>query len=327
MAALAAQVIFHLPQRKTIAEVLAQFLERKARGVFAFSAVCAVVVRIIDVCEGCSLELGVLHRPTLTPVGCGLLLYNSYRVIARRALYKDMRADAAERLGGVPPRSFCQGSGPADGWGVGVHFGVSPSLGLRRSRSWNVEAETLGQPESKVAQWFREVRDPLRRFIAARRGIAPGELDDVAQEVFLRLLRYDRDELIIDPRGYLFKVAANIVSEWTMRAQRRFPHNASWLEDLPDSTNLAEDTALAQRNAILHRALGALPDRMRDILRLHFAEGLTHDAIAMRLGITRRIVKRDLISAYASLRLALPGLVDGLTEPRVTVTVKGGEES
>ena len=98
-AVLTSQALSHLPQWKAIAEVLAQFLERKPCGVLALTAVRAVVVRIIDVCEGCSLEFGVFHMPTLTPVGCGLLLYNSYSLSTRRALYNDMRADAARRLG------------------------------------------------------------------------------------------------------------------------------------------------------------------------------------------------------------------------------------
>jgi hypothetical protein len=51
------------------------------------------------VCEGCSLELGVLHMPTLTPVGCGLLLYNSYSLRTKRALYNDMRADGLRLFG------------------------------------------------------------------------------------------------------------------------------------------------------------------------------------------------------------------------------------
>jgi RNA polymerase sigma-70 factor (ECF subfamily) len=184
----------------------------------------------------------------------------------------------------------------------------------------------LSPSESKVAQWFREVRDPLRRFIAARRGISPGEFDDVAQEVFLRLLRYERDELVVDPRGYLFKVAANIVSEWAMRAPRRFPHDSSWLADLVDSGNVFDDMALAQRNALIRNALDSLPDRAREILRLHFGEGLTHEAISTRLGVTRRIVKRDVISAYASLRLALASVVDGLAEPELTVVLAAEDE-
>jgi len=63
--------------------------------VFAFAAVRSVVVRVIDVRERCGLELGVFHVPTLTPAGCGLLLYNSYSLGTEQILYK---ADAATRL-------------------------------------------------------------------------------------------------------------------------------------------------------------------------------------------------------------------------------------
>jgi hypothetical protein len=85
----------------------AQFLKRETCGVRALTAVRAVVVRIIDVCEGCGLELGVLHMPTLAPVGCGLLLYNSYSLSAKRALYnEDIRTDAAERHNGIALKSL-----------------------------------------------------------------------------------------------------------------------------------------------------------------------------------------------------------------------------
>jgi DNA-binding CsgD family transcriptional regulator len=38
------------------------------------------------------------------------------------------------------------------------------------------------------------------------------------------------------------------------------------------------------------------------VLRLHFGDGLTRAAIATRLKISPRMVKRDLIQAYAALR-------------------------
>jgi len=62
---------------------------------FALATVGTVVVRIIDVRKGCSLELGVFHVPTLAPVGCGLLLYNSYSLNTRGALYKTIAAGRA----------------------------------------------------------------------------------------------------------------------------------------------------------------------------------------------------------------------------------------
>ena len=50
--------------------------------------------------------------------------------------------------------------------------------------------------------------------------------------------------------------------------------------------------------------------KTQEILRLHFAEDVPHEEIARRLGVTRKIVKRDIARAYSSLRISLdPSLV------------------
>jgi hypothetical protein len=72
---------------KIIAEMRSQFHEGQPGGVFALAAVGAVVVRVIDVCERVGFELGVLHTPTLAPVGCALLVYNLYSVQGIPTLY------------------------------------------------------------------------------------------------------------------------------------------------------------------------------------------------------------------------------------------------
>ena len=48
-----------------------------------------------------------------------------------------------------------------------------------------------------------------------------------------------------------------------------------------------------------------MPERQRQVLLLHVNEGLTYKQIADRLGVTYRIVLRDLTRAYASLRMQL----------------------
>jgi|SRR5271165_2351853 len=74
--------------------MLAQFLEREARGMLALAAVCAVIIRVVDVGEGCGLQFRVFHLPTLACAGCGLLMHKSYSVDTERELDK---ADAARR--------------------------------------------------------------------------------------------------------------------------------------------------------------------------------------------------------------------------------------
>ena len=89
--------------------------------------------------------------------------------------------------------------------------------------SRSAEKLALGPPRGKLADWFDELRDPLRRFLAVRRGVKTSDIDDLAQEVFLRLLRYDRAELVNDPKAYLFKMASNVACEWFTYARQRFP--------------------------------------------------------------------------------------------------------
>lgn len=49
----------------------------------------------------------------------------------------------------------------------------------------------------------------------------PADFDDVAQEVFLRLLRYDAAQIVEHPQAYLFKMASNVAAEWSIRSSNR----------------------------------------------------------------------------------------------------------
>lgn len=157
-------------------------------------------------------------------------------------------------------------------------------------------------PHRKLTDWFRQWRSPLRKFLIVRGVGHSGDLDDIAQEVFLRLLRYDRAELVEHPKAYLFRMASNLAAEWAIRARSRYPHEAKWLADL--AADEAPDQAAAQ-DAVqdeVERAIGTLPPRQRDVLKLHMDENLGVAEIAQRLGCTERIVKRDLKKSYAKLR-------------------------
>lgn len=158
----------------------------------------------------------------------------------------------------------------------------------------------------RIGGWFERWQKPIRRFLRARRGrVSDHDLEDIAQEVFLRLLRYNSSELVANPQGYLFTIAANVATEWSERACHRTPHRSDWLEELvfEDQAEAAAAREWTERELLL--VLSGLPARAQEILRLHFDEELTHAQIASRLGVSRRIVKRDLIASYMRLRTEL----------------------
>ncbi len=165
---------------------------------------------------------------------------------------------------------------------------------------------------TRLSDWFRDWRLPLRRYLILRRGGSVADVDDIAQEVFLRLLRLDRADIVENPQAYLYKVAANVSAEWSTRARNRLRHSSDWLDDLVSATTPEDHVNRQMSDAFLTRAIQTLPARYREVLRLHFEDGLTYDAIATQLGISRRVVKRDMAGAYAALRELIP--VDSLFE-------------
>ncbi len=152
-----------------------------------------------------------------------------------------------------------------------------------------------------VTAWFHEYHDQLLRFL--RRGLDdPAEAQDLAQEVFLRLLRIDEPDLIQHPRAYLYRVAINVIQEWRMRNQRFPLQDGQDLEQIPDHHEPAADLEADEQAARVNAAVARLPALYRAVLKLRVTQGMTHNEVAAQLGLSPRMVKRYLIKAYARLR-------------------------
>lgn len=187
----------------------------------------------------------------------------------------------------------------------------SRQVGASQAQARDAQGDRLAPESSGVnnrfAQWFKDWRKPVRHWLSRRASVPAAELDDLAQEVFLRLLRYSEQTAVENPLGYLLRIAGNVASEWRERARVSKPHQQSWLDDLliePDEEpeNWACQAGTNQR---VQAAVDRLPRRQREVLLLRVNEGLTYKQIAARLGLTQRSVLRDLSRAYSQLRMQL----------------------
>jgi RNA polymerase sigma factor (sigma-70 family) len=171
--------------------------------------------------------------------------------------------------------------------------------------------------KSRLADWFRQWRAPLRKFLIGRGAVPASDLDDVAQEVFLRLMRYERTELIEHPQAYLYKMAANVAAEWALRGRYVRPLEPKWLAGLPAADQAEDGAGRVELQQEIERALLTLSARQREVLKLQFFEDLSRIQIAERLGTTERSVKRILMKSYERLRDQLDAeLLRGLTDGR-----------
>jgi RNA polymerase sigma factor (sigma-70 family) len=153
----------------------------------------------------------------------------------------------------------------------------------------------------QVAAWADEWHDDLVKFLV-RRSATPTDAQDLAQEIYLRLLRVDRSDLIRQPRSYLLRIAANLLHEWRLKARQNQLHGADLLEVLPSQEDPQADTLAALRARRLSAELARLPGPVRIALVLQVRD--SYEEIAARMNVTPRMIKRYLLAAFSQLRSA-----------------------
>jgi RNA polymerase sigma factor (sigma-70 family) len=149
----------------------------------------------------------------------------------------------------------------------------------------------------------------LRRYLAVRLRNAAADVQDLTQEVYLRLLRIDNHETVRNTQAYLFTVASHVLHQHGLR-QAAAPESVEImdivmeLQDLAD-TDPATLVEVEQRFEGLGRGLLEHSPRAYATLMLHRCEGVPLQDIAQRLGVSYTMVKRYLSKAltYCQLRL------------------------
>lgn len=137
--------------------------------------------------------------------------------------------------------------------------------------------------------------------------------EEIAQETFLRA--YLNLKTLRDPQhlsSWLGSIARNLAENWRVRKQVRsklvamVPLDALEVE-LPDTriTGAREQVAARQESDLVQSAVAKLPSDQRELVLLHFLEGLTKSEIARRVGVYPSSVGRQLEKALNQLRLDL----------------------
>jgi RNA polymerase sigma factor (sigma-70 family) len=151
----------------------------------------------------------------------------------------------------------------------------------------------------------------LRRFFSLRLRNAV-DAPDLAQEVFLRLMRVDHYESIRSPEAYLFTVASHVLHQHNLR-QSAMPASLDISQVFAELQLSSGDDPLErsdgqQRLQGIARVLAQLPPKVSTALLLHRFGGLTIDEIGRELGVSRPAAKKYLARALTECRDALEEL-------------------
>lgn len=143
----------------------------------------------------------------------------------------------------------------------------------------------------------------LRRFF--RRRILPQpDVEDLVQEVFLRLLRRGGVEDVEDLEAYVFVTASNVLRDrHRYRIASKADHHQPLDEDGHDNSAFSPERVLQARQALqcLVTALEELPKLTQAVFVLCVLEGQTHEEAAEDLGMSARNIRKHLSKAQKHL--------------------------
>ena len=162
----------------------------------------------------------------------------------------------------------------------------------------------------QIALLSQQFRPGLQRFFS-KRVKEHHEVDDLVQDVFVRLVRKVNTDGAQIVAGYVFQTAQSVLNDWLRKRQVR---KASVHEDLEADLPGLMDDSTPERVLVgkqsLEKATAAvleLPEVTRTIFLLRRLEGMPYRDIAKRLGMPVSTVEKHMARAVAHLDLRLNG--------------------
>jgi RNA polymerase sigma-70 factor (ECF subfamily) len=148
---------------------------------------------------------------------------------------------------------------------------------------------------------FRIYEKQLQRYLS-RRLMQRQDAEDLAQEVYLRLLRIDAAKQVQTPAAYIFGSASHVVADFKSEARRGY-----WREDGGDEPDdrISSPDELADRLNLqqqIERAFARLPRTHARVLIAHKHRGLSYEEVAAELGLSIHTVEKYVTQAKALIR-------------------------
>ncbi len=167
------------------------------------------------------------------------------------------------------------------------------------------EAELMGRARAHDTDALAQIHDayygPLFRYVSFRVG-DQHTAEDVVSEVFTRFLTALRDNKSPQStlRGWLFGVAANIVSDHHRRHYRapQEPLTEEFVCQADGPEEIAEQAATRED---LRRAVTTLTGEQQHVLAMRYGKGLPIQEVARALGKTEGAIKQLQARAIATL--------------------------
>jgi RNA polymerase sigma factor (sigma-70 family) len=155
--------------------------------------------------------------------------------------------------------------------------------------------------EQLFARHSRGLQSFFRRRVHGR-----PDVDDLTQEVYLRMLRISAAEVIHNPEAYLYTVASHLVREHAVGERRRASMvdvtDPAIVSMLVEFSRLDYETDRDLRVQRLREVLQQLPENCQAAVVMAYRQEMPYEDIAAQLGVSVSMVKKYIQQALAHCR-------------------------
>ncbi len=176
-----------------------------------------------------------------------------------------------------------------------------------------IDMRAAGHSTDRQGGWtaaLEQFRAGLQQYLAQRLHHAQNA-EELAQEVYLRLLRVESPQRVKSPQAYMYRVAVNALQEFRAReASSPVAFDSERVAQIGE--HLSDDSATPEtlidrhtEGRELEKLVAQLPPMQRRVLLMATSQDLPHAQIASTLGISVRTVRNHLYRALHACRQQL----------------------
>ena len=149
--------------------------------------------------------------------------------------------------------------------------------------------------EQGLVHSFTEWEFALKRFIG-RYLYKREDIDDMAQETFLRAYSATQGRILASPKAYLFQVAKTMALKELTKKSRQLTDfiEESQVCELASDSTLEQDLEAEQKVRLLFEAIAELPPQCRRVFLMRKYQAMSHKEIAAELGVSTSAVEKHI---------------------------------
>lgn len=181
---------------------------------------------------------------------------------------------------------------------------------MRRTESGDRIADESVTGDLLSQKQFERLRGYLRSRLPNR-----DDADDLAQEACLRILRMKHVGKVRNPGAYLRRVAHCLLYRHYTAKRLSIDDGAATDDIRSQALSLDEQLCLDSRRRLIEKAMQELPPKCQTVILLRWRDGFAVAEIAVRMGLSRGMIKKYLARSLGHFRRRL-GRLEAISEKK-----------